>query len=63
MRGLDFSMKSKQNINTIHSGDYIYQALIKGLNKKQIQYVNDQIKKYGIDNIHIGLLRKVALTK
>lgn len=56
-------MKNKTNINTVYSGDTFYQALVGGLNKRQKQYVDSQIKEYGIENLHIGILRKIALTK
>lgn len=52
-------------MKTVESGDYLYQALITGMNKKQISFAKAQVKKFENLGVAIpyGIIRKVALEK
>jgi phage-related protein len=56
-------MKTKTQPLRIKSGNYLEQALFKGLNKKQKEYAKMQVKKCeesGIE-VHYGIIRKLAM--
>jgi len=56
-------MKNKTQPLNLNSGDYLYQALMKGLNKKQRDFANSELKKAEMNSMElpIGLIRKMAL--
>lgn len=55
-------MKVKSQPTNVKSGNYLEQALYKGLNKKQTAFVKDMISKFDYgEKIPYGHLRKVAL--
>lgn len=56
-------MKAKQNPKEIKSGNYLEQALFKGLNKKQLAYAKEQVKNFETLSFAIpyGIIRKSAL--
>ena len=56
-------MKTKTQPKQIKSGNYLDQALMKGLNKKQKEWANMQVKKFEDFGVAIpyGIIRKCAL--
>jgi len=56
-------MKTKTEPKQIKSGNYLDQALMKGLNKKQKEWAKMQVKKFEDFGVAIpyGIIRKGAL--